>query len=381
MTAVAPRQRLISLDALRGLSVALMILVNSSDSRSWPCLHHAYWNGFTVADTVYPTFLLVVGCAIQLSLGGRLAHGSSPTSLVPSILRRSVIIFLLGTIIVGFPHYDLHSLRVMGVLQRIALCYLITALLFIYGRTTRFLAVTTAVLLVGYWALLRFVPVPGCGHPVRDFPILDFQRNIVYVFDHHFFADARMYHNQGRVFEPESLLSTWAAIATTLFGVLTARWLQSPHSPAQKLRGLWLAAFAGLALGAAWNPWFPINKSLWTSSFALFAAGVTLTFFALFYWWFDVRARSPKPLWPLLAFGSNAVFIYTFSELGDSVINLIHTTSATGHTVSIHSFISSSLHHHIAYQPVASLCWALLLVFAAFIPAALLYRFKIFIKV
>jgi len=358
-----------------------MILVNSGDSRSWTCLHHAYWNGFTVADTVYPTFLFVVGVAIQLSLGGRLERGVAPSSLVPAILRRSVIIFLLGTMIVGFPHYDLHTLRVMGVLQRIALCYLIAALLLVYGRTTRFLAIAAVALLVVHWAMLRFIPVPGCGMPVRDIPLLDFKCNVVNVFDHHFFPDARMYHNLGRIFEPESLLSTWAAIATTLFGVLTARWLQSARTAQQKLKGLWLAALAGLLLGAAWNPWFPINKSLWTSSFAIFAAGVTLVFFALFYWWLDVRHASPKPFWPLLAFGSNAIAIYVIAELSDSCLNIFHTTNAKGRSISLHSFIYSPIVHHVSNPHVASLCWALLMVAGTFIPAAVLYRFRIFIKV
>lgn len=376
---VAPTNRLVTLDALRGLTVALMILVNNSGdgAHTWPILEHAPWNGFTLADFVFPAFLFMVGVSIEFSLGARMAKGARRATLLWPIVRRSMLIFACGLFISGFPFYDLHALRIYGVLQRIALCFLASSLLALYSRT-RTIVILCIVLLAGYWALLRFAPVPGLGMPVRDVPLLDPYANIAAWIDRAIFSPARLYHHG--VYDPCGLLGTLPSIVSTLLGVLTGKWLRTANLSMRKLQGIIVGATVCIAAGLLWSPWFPINKRLWTSSYVLLAAGLALALFALCYWLLDVQPKRKPWVTPALVFGTNALAAYIFSELLAASLNAIHVHSG-GHTSSLRRLLFTPIQQAVANPELGSLLYAVCFVCICFVPMWVLYRRKIFIKV
>src|SRR6185312_2979145 len=274
--------RLVSLDVFRGITIAAMILVNNSgdgEHTYWP-LEHAKWNGWTPTDLIFPFFLFIVGVSMVYSFASRTARGQSRRSLLLHALKRSAIIFALGLFLYAYPRFDIHTARIPGVLQRIAVVYLISSALVLFtGRVTR--AVTAAVLLIGYWVLLKDVPVAGYGAGV-----LTMDGNLVGYIDR-----SVMYNHLwiAHRFDPEGILSTIPSIATCLLGIFTGEWMRSARSTTQKLAGLLAGSAAGLIAGEIWNLWFPINKMLWTSSYVLFTAGFALCVLAACYWMVDLR--------------------------------------------------------------------------------------------
>ena len=307
---VAAPPRVLSVDVLRGLTIALMILVNDPGdwAHTYTQLDHAKWNGFTLTDFVFPNFLFLVGVSIIFSLQSRIARSASgildkatKKTLALHIFRRAFLIFAIKMFLTAFPYFHYTHFRIYGVLTRIALCYLAAGLicLVVWNATqrARTLIAITAALLIGYWALMRFVPVPGLGTPTHDFPILDPDRNLTAWLDRAISAFTQSTIHTGTLYEhtrdPEGLLSTLPAIATTLIGCLTGLWLTRavPHdrraapiegsvsdttarnptiTPTRCLSGLILAGIASIAAGLLWNLSFPINKNLWTSSFVLY---------------------------------------------------------------------------------------------------------------
>jgi len=292
----------------RGLTVAAMVLVNNPGTwrAVYPPLRHAEWHGWTPTDLIFPFFLFIVGVAIPLALGRRLTAGQSRIDVAAKIVRRSVIIFGLGLLLHAVPDFDFANLRIPGVLQRIAACYLVAALLFLWTGW-RVQAAVIAVLLVGYWAALTLVPVPGFGAGN-----LDPEGNLAAYLDRGVFG--RHIWRAARVYDPEGLLSTVPAIATTLMGVLTGHWLKAGGSRKRVVHGLLAAGLAGIALGEAWNAWFPINKSLWTSSYAVFTAGAALLGLAACYWLIEARG---SVAWtrPFVVLGVNALTLFFLSSL------------------------------------------------------------------
>lgn len=230
-------QRVLSVDVLRGLTIALMILVN--DPGDWghvySQLDHAEWNGFTLTDLVFPNFLFLVGASIIFSLESRIARGDSKRSLALHMFRRAVTIFAIKMFLTAFPHFHMTHLRIYGVLTRIAICYLIAGLVCLITRRARTLVAITAALLIGYWALMRFAPVPGFGVPTHAMPILDPDRNLAAWLDRGFNAFTQRWLHTGNLYnhtrDPEGLLSTLPAVATTLIGCITGLWLRNrvPH--------------------------------------------------------------------------------------------------------------------------------------------------------
>lgn len=384
--------RITSIDALRGLTIAFMILVNDPGDWAhvyWP-LDHAEWNGFTPTDLVFPMFLFLVGCSIVFAIDSRLAKGIPRSKIALQIARRAALIFAIKMFISGFPHFHYAHIRLYGVLTRIALCYLVAGLTFLYVRSTRALVAITATMLIGYWILMRFVPIPGLGHPVADFPILDPERNLTAWIDRAVSAFTLSTVNLGRLYQkthdPEGLLSTLPAVATTLFGILAALYLKQRNG----VRGiaLPLAGVISLALGLLWNPWFPINKNLWTSSFVLFAGGWSLLLLALFYWLFDtlqIQQRSSAAraiLWPLLVYGSNAIAAYVISDL--IVLSLIAWKVAVlpnGHPITAWAYLYAHLFASHGSNENTSLAFAFAYVVVCFVPIWLLWRRKIFLRV
>jgi predicted acyltransferase len=224
--------RFLSIDVLRGLTIALMILVNDPGdwSHTYTQLDHAPWNGYTLTDFVFPNFLFLVGASIIFSLHSRIARGDSKKALVLHVLRRPSLIFGIKMLLTAFPYFHYTHLRIYGVLTRIALCYLAAGLICLVTQRVRTLLVITATLLVGYWLLMRFVPVPGLGTPTHDFPLLDPDRNLAAWLDRAVAALTQRTIHTGTLYErtrdPEGLLSTLPAIATTLIGCVTGLWLR-----------------------------------------------------------------------------------------------------------------------------------------------------------
>jgi predicted acyltransferase len=403
--APAAPTRVLSIDILRGLTIALMILVNDPGdwAHTYAQLDHAQWNGFTLTDLVFPNFLFIVGASIIFSLHSRIARGESRRTLALHVLRRSAIIFAIDLFFGLYPHLHYTHLRIYGVLTRIALCYLCAGLIcLITQRADRLLAIC-AVLLIGYWVLMRFVPVPGFGIPTHDMPILDPDRNLAAWLDRGINDLLQRTLHTGRLYrrtnDPEGLLSTLPAIATTLLGSVTALWLRRVDTSRNRaqgsitrsmcLNGLLLAGILSLAAGSVWNLSFPINKNLWTSSFVLFSAGWALLLLALFYWLVDVRhfneTKAGKWLtFPWLVFGSNAIAAFCVSEF--LVINMIwikipHSIGPSGNPVTAWYWTYHNLFAFNGSTNVTSLAFALAFVAVCFLPNWLLWRKRIFLKV
>jgi predicted acyltransferase len=365
--------RLVSLDVLRGATIAFMILVNNSGDRAYWPFEHSAWNGCTPTDLVFPTFLFLMGASIVFSFESRLSRGASKASLLAHSGKRFVILFLLGLLVNGFPFFHLGTLRIYGVLQRIALCFLVSALLYLVDRGALSKVVIIVSVLIGYWILLRWVPVPGYGHVGRDIPFLDKNANLVAYFDRRIFP-GRLYE---RTRDPEGLLSTLPAVATTLMGMLTGMWLRSQRTAIKKCAGMLGAGIVFVCLGELWNPWFPLNKKLWTSSYVLFTAGVALIAWALCYWAAEIKGWKRGWTYFWLVFGMNAIAAYVFSELLAAAIWEIPVFGRR----SLSQIVAPRLYGSVHPPQVAALVYALCFVLICWLPVLALYRKKIFIKV
>ncbi len=374
--------RLMSLDVLRGLTIAFMIMVNNNGgpgSRSF--MNHSAWNGMTATDLVFPTFVFVVGASIAFAFEARLARGATRAQLALHTLRRAAVLFLLGIVVNSFPFFKLAHLRVFGVLQRIALCYLAVGLFYIWDRRVSTKVAALVAVLVGYWILLRWVPVPGAGMPGRDIPFLDVSQNLTSWLDrlilpYHLYLEPPEFNMR----DPEGLLSTLPAIGSALLGLLAGLWLRSHKPLTAKVWGLAAGAAVCLATGYMWSHWFPLNKNLWTSSFVLVAAGWSLAGLAFTFWAADVRGWRKGWTWPWLVLGSNAITAYMFSELALSVLYNIHFT-ADGRRTDVVAWVISHLFVYIPGHGVGQFAYSLTVLAFCFIPVWVLYRKKIFIKV
>ena len=315
MTPPGAPPRLLSVDALRGLTVAAMVLVNNPGTWSavYGPLRHAEWHGWTPTDMVFPFFLFVVGVSIALALGPALERGAS--GLPVRVLRRAAVIFALGLLLHALPFFPLATLRIPGVLQRIAVCYLLAALL--VGATRgargwRVQAVTAGALLVGYWLLMTKVAAPGqeAGDLSPDGNLAGYVDRLV--------LGSRHIWQATRVYDPEGILSTLPATATTLLGVLAGHWLRAGQvagrAGAQIVGGLAVGGVAAAALGWLWGLSFPVNKPLWTSSYALLMAGLAALVLAACHWVIEVRGRRGWAA-PFAVLGVHALTLFFLSSL------------------------------------------------------------------
>jgi predicted acyltransferase len=374
--------RLLSVDLLRGLTIAFMILVNNNGdfgAAYWPLLHSA-WNGCTPTDIVFPTFLFIIGITTVISTSSRLSRGIPKQQLFLQIVRRTIILFLLGVLVNSFPFFNLHTMRFFGILPRISVCYFVVATLYLFSQGWRDKLVLFIAILIGYWILLRFVPVPGYGIPTHSVPFMDPLHNLAFWVDRSVFSAS---HLSNRTYDITGLGSTLPSIATTLLGVLTAQWLRTSHSFTTKVRNIALAGIAAILLGRLWNITFPINKQLWTSSFVLFAGGISMLLLALFMWLVDrrpasrlSRVRSLSDT-ALLVFGTNAIAAYVFSELLSDGISSIPTHPG----MNLQETLYHSILHIIPNAAFASLLYSLVYVAVCWIFTYALYRRRIFIKV
>jgi len=360
--------RLVSLDVFRGMTIAGMILVNDAGDWAhvyWP-LEHAEWNGWTPTDLVFPFFLFIVGVSMVMSFDSRRARGASRSELLVHALKRSAIIFALGIFLNGYPHYDLHTIRIPGVLQRIAVVYLIASVVVLFaGRVARM--VTAAALLIGYFLLMRLVPVPGYGAGVLspDGNLAAYLDRVVMY--NHLYVTHR--------YDPEGILSTLPAIVTCLIGVFVGEWMCGKQ-PRQIVRGLLTGAAVGLSLGQLWNLWFPINKNLWTSSYVLFTGGFAMAILALCYWLVDVRGWR-RWAQPFVWFGMNPLAIYFLAGWVGKA-SVVHTVGGVRLKTAVYNNVFA---HMFASPYMNSVAYAICYVLLFWLVAWVLYRQKIFIRV
>ena len=381
-------QRLLSLDVLRGLTIGFMILVNNQTGpQPFFELSHAGWNGFTATDLVFPTFLFLVGISTVLSTRARLARGATRKELLLHTLQRAVVLIVFGFVVNNFPHFHMAHARYYGVLPRIGVCYFLVASLYLVSDGWKDKVVVAVVCLAGYWALMRFVAVPGYGVPTHGVAINDHDGNLTAWLDRQIFSANHLYE---RTRDPEGLLSTIPSLATALFGVLAGLWLRTKNSTARKAAMFAVAGVVFLALGLAWNPFFPINKKLWTSSFSLFAGGWSLLLLAASLYGIDVmrlgrgatetdapEAEHPALYKPLLVFGTNAIAAYMVSELGASVLAVIHTSSGK----SLKYFVVGGIRWAVGSPEWSSLLYSLTFVGMCWLVVLPLYRKRIFLRI
>jgi predicted acyltransferase len=375
--------RLTSLDLFRGATIAAMILVNNpgNDRAYWP-LEHAQWNGWTPTDLIFPFFLFIVGVSLVFSSESRLSRGDSRTVLLRHAFRRAVIIFAIGLALnctrMLFSWSGSSGLRIPGVLQRIGICYLAASILFLYVKP-KARALVVAALLVGYWILMRFVPVPGFGVPSRDMPFLHPDANLGAYLDRKFllWGSTRLYEHTR---DPEGLLSTLPAIATALLGVFTGEWLRSKRGAQSKALGMFASGVVGLILGEIWGIWFPINKKLWTSSFVLFTAGFALVCLALCYWATDIKRWRGAWTKPFLIFGRNSITVYAFAELFAELLDSFNVR-LNGHMLTGQEYIFRRFFAPLGSPSFTSLLFSLAFVLICLLPIWLMDRKKIFLKI
>jgi len=365
--------RLASLDAFRGATMALMILVNTpGDGRNvYAPLQHAEWNGWTPTDVVFPSFLWIVGVALTVSLGRRVAEGRPRAKLFAEALRRAAIIYVLGLVVYAYPGFDLSTQRLLGVLQRIAICYAVAAAIYLTTQI-RGQIVWIVSLLAAYWLLMTLVPVPGYG-PGR----LDVEGNFAHYIDRIVLGS----HNYmwTKTWDPEGIVSTLPAIATALFGILAGHLLRLDRALAERTAWLLLIGTLLIAAGLISNVWLPINKKLWTSSFSLFMAGLDFVIFAMFLWLVDGKGYK-RAVRPLVIMGMNAIVVYMASELLDEVFHAIRWP-AGGHVITLHTWIFNTLFAPLAAPINASLLFAIAYTLLMYLLAYGMFRRRWFVRI
>lgn len=419
-------QRLDSLDAFRGLTIAGMILVNNPGSwrNLYTPLGHAPWHGWTPTDLVFPFFLFIVGVAMALAFARRREAGVSSSTLLGQVVRRSVILFLLGLCLVRFPDPKVigpflvgvaalafwpsskagvsnagrswrwpvtivlllaaivlfamqldeiaaAKIRVPGVLQRIAVCYLLgSVIMLVTGTTGRLLA--TIALLVGYsWIMYSVAPPAGFEAKVVGPEGLLHEWIDQRVLGDHLYSERP---------DPEGLLSTLGALATTLLGVLTGQWLHTQRQRKDQALGMFAWGNVLLLAGCFVAYWIPLNKKIWTASYVLLTGGLALQVFTMCFWMIDIKGWR-RWSWPLLVFGTNAILVYCLSSAGARVLGLIKLIGPEGNTITAKAWLLAHTYDGVLSPKMASLAWALTYVAFWLLVLIPLYRRRIFIRV
>jgi predicted acyltransferase len=353
----AKPNRLISLDVFRGLTIASMNLVNNPGSEpTYRQLDHAEWNGWTFTDTVFPFFVWIAGLAMTLSFGRRVEDGADRGKLFLHTLRRAALIFAVGLFLNGFPYFPFHRMRIPGVLQRIAVCYLIAGTIFLITKVRGQIAWNLFFLIL-YAVLMR-------GN-------YDFDTNYARYVDGLFLKGHMWSHT--KVWDPEGLVSTLPAISSALFGILAGHIVRSKLEPAAKTAWLLISGNGLLWLGVVLNTWIPINKNLWTSSYAIFMAGLASIVFGILYWVVDVQGQDNKAwkswIRPFAIYGMNALTIFALAGIVGRLMGLIKIGDR-----SLHAVVYQTVFAPLAQPINASLLFAMAFVLVMYAAAYLMYR-------
>ncbi len=438
--------RLVSLDVFRGMTIAGMVLVNNPGTWShiYDPLEHASWHGLTPTDWIFPFFLFIVGVAIPIALGKRVAEGVTG-KVYAKIVSRSVMIFAIGLLMSVIPFfqfaatdapdwskmliwlamtggllflllrnfklagvliglgiagvivlnltgynvvpYNFGTMRIPGVLQRIGVCYLAVSLIFLHTNWKQ-QAYIAAGILLGYWAIMTMIPVPGCEMT----PIDDKACNLAAWLDRTILTEAHIWRS-AKVFDPEGILSTLPAIATTIAGVLTGTWLtrrSADDDPdmagtadrkdgLNKVSGLFFFGTVLLAAGYVWNSYFPFNKALWTSSYVLVTAGLALLTLGACFWLIDIKGYKAWAR-PFVIFGTNALPLFVFSGIFARMIGAYRVIGTDGQPVAVQKWLFDNVFMSVAQPVDASLLYAVCFILLWLFLMWLLYRKKIYIK-
>ncbi len=370
--------RLLALDVFRGVTVAAMILVNNPGDwgEVYAPFRHAAWHGWTPTDLIFPIFLFIVGITTRLSLDARRARGATDVELARQVLRRGLVIVLLGLLVSAFPFFPAEhvaGMRIPGVLQRIGVAYLVAGLI-VLRASSRALPIAAAVILLGYWALLALVPVPSISYPALEPPEATLPAWLDrLLLEGHLWAVTKSW-------DPEGVLSTLPAIASVLLGALAARLIQGDRPLAERVRRLAVAGAIGAATGLAWGVVLPINKNLWTSSYALFTAGAAALGLAFCIWVIELRTWRG---WagPFVAFGVNPIVAFVGSAM---LSRLLYTTIRVPHegaTVPLQQAIHQAAFASWLPPKPASLAFGLAMVALWWAVLALLDRWGVRLKV
>ena len=359
-------KRLISLDAFRGFTIAAMIMVNNPGSWSYiyPPLEHAEWNGLTPTDLIFPFFIFIVGVSIVLAYTKRLNAGIPKGPMYRKIIIRSIKIFAVGILLWLFPRFDFESVRIAGVLQRIAIVFMVSAFLFLNTKW-KTQALIAAVLLVGYWLVMVLIPTPGFGKVM-----LEPGANIAAWIDSKFLPG----YMWQKTWDPEGILSTLPAIATGITGMLAGHLIISKMEQERKLVYLFTLSFFAFVAGFFWSYIFPLNKNIWTSSFVMVTSGLAGMTLAASIFMVDIlgRTRFTKPG---IIFGSNAIAVYVLADVWRLPF---YSWKISGSSLNVHWM---NMFENFGWSmKFGSFTYAFIFICLNFIPAWILYRKKIFIK-
>ena len=369
--------RLISLDVFRGLTVMAMILVNNPGDwgHIYPPFEHAEWNGCTPTDLIFPFFLFIVGVSLVYALDGVKRQGGPQSAVLLRVLRRAAVLFGLGLLLSLYPKFDFSTVRIMGVLPRIALVFLGCGFIFLKTswRTQVWLIIS---FLIGYAVLLQLMPVPGFG-PAN----LEPTTNLGAWLDRTVFTEAHLW-KQSVTWDPEGLLGTLPALATGLLGSLTAQWLRRKGpEPAAKVAWLFVAGGGLILLGLCWAPWFPINKALWSSPYVLYTGGLAMAGLAALYWICDVQGYRAWTR-PALVYGVNAILVFCLSALLSRTFGLFQLALPGGKTGGLKEWLYEwGIAPYFADPRTASLVGAATLIVIWYFILSWMYKKGVVLKV
>jgi len=376
------KQRLLSLDFFRGLTVAAMILVNNPGSwgHIYAPLEHAEWNGCTPTDLIFPFFLWIVGVSIAFAMSSGKADPSAHKKIILKAIKRGLTLYFLGFFLAIFsklinnPAHALQTVRLLGVLQRIGIVFIISSIIFLKASPKTILKTLIAILIV-YWALMTFIPVPGVG-----FANLEKETNLAAWIDRGILTTAHTW-SQSVTWDPEGVLSTLPAVGTCLFGILAGIWIRRKDiDNPTKVAWLFAAGTLSIMAGLIWDLQFPINKALWTSSYVLYAGGLASVGFSLCYWLIDIQGykRFTKPF---VVYGVNAITVFFLAGLMPRLLNMIKITGTDGSKNGVLEYLYSTFYSP-HFSPInASLAWAISYVLAFYVLLWFMYKKNIIIKV
>ena len=372
------QNRFLSLDVFRGMTIVFMIIVNNGGGPvSFSPLEHAKWFGFTPTDLVFPSFLFAMGNAMSFSM--KKFAGLSSGSVVWRIFKRAAIIFLLGYLMYWFPfvtkdaggwHFaPIADTRIMGVLQRIALCYLFGSLIVYFIKSTTAVVIFSIILLFGYWFLLLIF-----GDHNNPYGMLT---NAGTYLDKFVLGDSHLYHGERVAFDPEGILSTLPAIVNVICGYFAGKFIQEKGKSYETISRLMLFGFLFIFLALFWNLSFPISKKLWTSPFTLLTVGIDMVLISALIYIVEMLQWNK---WNWTSFfttvGKNPLPVYLFSELGATILFIIPVGG-----ISLYQAVNKSFFQVIAPGPIGSLLFAICFMLICWVFGKILDKNKIYIRV